>query len=304
MHLCTPAAATRIRFVLGDVRDTQRLNSAMQHMDYVFHLAAMKHVSSCEQHPLEAVQTNITGSYNVMEAALRNRVRKVIFSSSDKAVHPVNTYGATKIIAERLFASHTAHNGMQQTLFTSVRFGNILGSRGSVIPRFISQIRQQQNLDITEPDAVRFIMSRQQAASLLLQACELASGGEVFIYKMPAIRLADLVQMLIEETCLLYNQIYTGCRQIIGLMPGERAYEQLISEEEAPHTWETNDMFIYSAGRRPRIPANGRYCRPARLQHYRSVAGDPEDEARIRLWIRQYLEQEHSPEPEAALLSL
>jgi UDP-N-acetylglucosamine 4,6-dehydratase len=170
------------------------------------------------------------------------------------------------------------------------------------MPRFVSQIRQQQSLNITDPEAVRFIMSRQQAASLLLQACALASGGEVFIYKMPAIRLGDLVQMLIEEVCQHYNMIYTGRKRIIGLFPGERAYEQLIAEEEAPHTWETNDMFIYSPGRKPRISANGRYCRQAGLQNYCSVAGSHEDVELIRHWIRQYLELESSEEPEAVFV--
>lgn len=233
----------KLRFLIGDVRDQQRLARAMEDIDYVFHLAAMKHVPACEYNPFEAVQTNVIGTQNVIQAALQNNVKKVLFTSSDKAVSPTNTYGATKLMAERLISAANYQKGPKPTIFASVRFGNVMGSRGSVIPLFKKQIMEQQKITVTDMKMTRYMMTPNQAISLMLEANRLAVGGEVFVLKMPIIRLSDLAEIIIEEMSKRFS-IRDVKSEEIGLRPGEKMEEQLMTSEEERQVIETEWMYI------------------------------------------------------------
>ncbi|MFG6150052.1 SDR family NAD(P)-dependent oxidoreductase [Halobacillus sp. B23F22_1] len=235
----------RISFILGDVRNYERLAKAMEGVDYVFHLAAMKHVSSCEANPHEAILTNVKGTYHVINAALANDVEKVVFTSSDKAISPTNTYGATKLIGERLMTAAEFKKGKAKTTFASVRFGNVMGSRGSVIPLFKNQICQQKRVTVTDRKMTRFMMTLSQATELTIKALKEAKGGEVFILKMPVILLGDLISLVVEETCSK-QQINTEdvIIQEIGLRPGEKMYEELMTFDESLTAWELADMYV------------------------------------------------------------
>ncbi|MFC0562370.1 SDR family NAD(P)-dependent oxidoreductase [Halalkalibacter alkalisediminis] len=234
-----------IRFLIGDVRDYDRVLSAMQDIDYVFHVAAMKHVPACEYNPYEAVLTNIYGTNNVIKAAIAQDVAKVVFTSSDKAISPTNTYGATKLTAERLLSAAQYSKGKGKTTFASVRFGNVIGSRGSVIPLFVKQILENRKVTITNLKMTRFMMTLTQATTLTIKALQELKGGEVFVLKMPVISLEDLVRVVIEETCKSYgfksNEIKI---EEIGLRQGEKMYEELMTFDESTMAWELSDMFI------------------------------------------------------------
>lgn len=234
----------RLRFLIGDVRDQQRLIRAMEDIDYVFHLASMKHVPSCEYNPFEAVQTNVMGTQNVIQASIENGVKKVLFTSTDKAISPTNTYGATKLTAERLISAAEYHKGSKKTIFSSVRFGNVMGSRGSVIPLFKQQILEHGKVTITDADMLRYMMTPSQAIDLILQANESAAGGEVFVLKMPVIRIGDLAEGIIE----LMNERYSISEPIaihtIGLRPGEKRFEELMTFDERLIAREEENMFI------------------------------------------------------------
>lgn len=236
--------ANRLRYLIGDVRDLQRLTRAMEGIDYVFHLAAMKHVPSCEYNPFEAVQTNVIGTQNVIQAALENNVTKVLFTSTDKAISPTNTYGATKLTAERLISAAEYQKGSRKTIFSSVRFGNVMGSRGSVIPLFKKQILESGEITITDPDMLRYMMTPTQAIELILQANELASGGEVFVLKMPVIRIGDLAEVVVEMVSKKYDMDKSIGIKCIGLRPGEKRYEELMTLDEQLIAVEKEDMFI------------------------------------------------------------
>lgn len=234
-----------LRFMIGDVRDYDRLVAAMQDIDYVFHLASMKHVSLCEANPFEAVQSNVQGTNNVIKAALAQKVKKVVFTSTDKAIAPTNTYGATKLIAERLFASVEQSGKKGTTVFSCVRFGNVMGSRGSVIPLFKEQIEKNKRVQITHQEMTRFMMTLSQAADLTIQALKEAKGGEIFVLKMPVVKLTDLVTILIEETCKKLKIAKEAVIvDIIGPRPGEKMYEELMTEDESKHALELSDMYI------------------------------------------------------------
>ncbi len=236
-----------IRYLIGDVRDYNRLERAMQDIDYVFHTAAMKHVPACEYNPFEAVQTNVLGTQNVIQAALACNVSKVIFTSTDKAISPTNTYGASKLMAERLISAAQYQAGSKKTVFAAVRFGNVMGSRGSVIPLFKWQVEEKRKVTITSKEMTRFMMSLRQATELTLKAMEIAKGGEVFVLKMPVIRLMDLAELVVESTA---RNIGISPAEVkfeeIGIRPGEKMYEELMTLEEAFTAQETNEMFIIS----------------------------------------------------------
>lgn len=235
---------TNVRFLLGDVRDKERLSRAMHNIDIVFDFAALKHVPACEYNPFEAVKTNVMGTQNVIECAIENKVEKVIYSSSDKAVSPTNTMGATKLLAERLISSADYAKGGKIPVFAAVRFGNVIGSRGSVIPLWQNQIRQSGHITITDPEMTRFMMSITEAVHLVIKACELAKGGEVFVLKMPVIKLGDLAKVVIENECA---KIGVSPEQIsikkIGLRPGEKMYEELMTAQESLAAVEYDNMF-------------------------------------------------------------
>jgi len=173
-----------LRFLVGDVRDKERLQHAVENIDFAFHAAALKHVPLCEYNPFEAVKTNVLGTQNVIEVAMEGEVEKLITISTDKAVNPVNVMGATKLLAERLTISANYYKGLRKTAFSCVRFGNVLDSRGSVIPSFREQIRKGGPVTLTEPNMTRFVMSIPRAVDLVLKAAEIARGGEIFIFKM------------------------------------------------------------------------------------------------------------------------
>ena len=222
-----------IRFLLGDIRDRQRLLKAMQHIDVVFHLAALKHVPSCEYNPFEAVKTNVMGTQNVIECAIEQGVERVIYTSSDKAISPTNTMGATKLLAERLIASADYSKGGNTPIFCAVRFGNVMGSRGSVIPLFKKQILEKKCITITDAKMSRFMMSISEAVALVIKAGCISKGGEIFVLKMPALFLGDLAQAVIEETCDQYDIPLDEVQmKQIGLRPGEKMYEELMTEDE------------------------------------------------------------------------
>ncbi|MBU5440993.1 UDP-N-acetylglucosamine 4,6-dehydratase family protein [Paenibacillus sp. MSJ-34] len=238
------AHATHLRFLIGDVRDYQRLLRAMEDIDYVFHLAAMKHVPFCEYNPFEAVQTNVIGTQNVIQAAIQAGVKKVLFTSTDKAISPTNTYGATKLMAERLISAAEYQKGPKATIFSSVRFGNVMGSRGSVIPLFKKQILEEQRVTVTDPNMVRFMMTPTQAITLILQANSMAKGGEVYVLKMPLIRLGDLAEAMVEVVAQKYGLQKEIRIDQIGLRPGEKMFEELMTSDEHSIASETNEMYI------------------------------------------------------------
>jgi len=236
---------SNIRYLIGDVRDYDRVQRAMQDIDYVFHVAAMKHVPACEYNPFEAVQTNIIGTQNVIRASLQCDVRKTIFTSTDKAIAPSNTYGASKLMAERLIQAGQYQAGAGKTIFAAVRFGNVMGSRGSVIPLFQQQIVERGGITLTRRDMTRFMMTKQQATELTIKAMERAKGGEVIVLKMPVVRLSELADCIIEASA---RQLGIPLDRIqieeIGLRPGEKMYEELLTEEESNRAIELEDMFV------------------------------------------------------------
>jgi FlaA1/EpsC-like NDP-sugar epimerase len=235
----------KIRLLVGDIRDKERLKRAMEGIDIVFHAAALKHVPLCEYNPFDAVKTNILGTQNVLNVALDEEVEKVIVISTDKAANPVNVMGATKLLAERLTLSANSYKGNRKTVFSCVRFGNVLASRGSVIPLFMKQIREGGPVTVTDPDMTRFIMDIQKATDLILKAGKMAQYGEIFIFKMPVIKIGDLVNAMIslyfQKNSKKINNIEI---KIIGARPGEKKYEELMTESEAEYAYENDNMFI------------------------------------------------------------
>ena len=222
-----------LRYFIGDVRDVDRLRRAMTGIDIVVHAAALKQVPACEYNPIEAVLTNVMGARNIIEAALDMGVKKVMAISSDKAVNPVNLYGATKLVAEKLFVQGNAYSGTGETRFSCVRYGNVVGSRGSVIPLFLGQ-RNNGKVTITDERMTRFWLTLEQGVRFVICCIEQMHGGEVFVPKIPSMNIIDLVKA-----------VAPGCEvENIGIRPGEKLHEILISEDEVRQTLEFDDMFI------------------------------------------------------------
>ncbi len=233
-----------IRFLIGDVRDRERLQMAMEGADMVFHAAALKHVVSCELNPFEAVKTNVQGTQNVISCALANNVEKVISISTDKAADPTNVMGCAKLLAEKLILASYFYKGQKRTKFCSVRFGNVLGSRGSVVPLFIKQIKAGGPVTVTDPNMTRFFMSISQAVGLIFKASELMKGQEVFILKMPVASIGDLADAVV--SIMKEKNNITGDIQIrvIGKKAGERKHEKLLTLDESETALERDDMYI------------------------------------------------------------
>ncbi|MBU0532283.1 polysaccharide biosynthesis protein [Candidatus Micrarchaeota archaeon] len=235
----------QVRILIGDVRDKDRLMKAMEGIDFVFHAAALKHVYINEYSPLEAVKTNVLGTQNLFDAAIENNVEKVIFISTDKAVNPTSVMGTSKLLAEKLTTAANYQKGSHRTIFSSVRFGNVLASRGSVIPLFINQIKKGGPVTITDPQMTRFIMSSDRAIGLILKAASLAHGGEIFILKMPTVKIMDLAEVLIDRVAPAYgfnsNEIKI---EIIGSRPGEKLHEFLVTNYERENLKEINDLLV------------------------------------------------------------
>jgi len=222
-----------LRYFIGDVRDLQRLRRAMHGVDIVIHAAALKQVPACEYNPMEAIKTNILGSSNVIEAALDLGVKKVLALSTDKAVNPVNLYGTTKLAAEKLFIQSNAYAAGKETRFSCVRYGNVVGSRGSVIPIFIQQ-RQNGKLTITDERMTRFWLTLEQGVRFVIRCTEQMNGGEVFVPKIPSTKIVDLAHAIAPDAEL----------EVIGIRPGEKLHEVLIHEDEARSAVELPDMFV------------------------------------------------------------
>jgi FlaA1/EpsC-like NDP-sugar epimerase len=234
----------RAHFYLADMRDLQELRSKMKGIDIVFHAAAFKHVILCERSPEQAVSTNILGVQNVVAAAGECGVEKVIFTSSDKAVNPTNVMGTSKLMGERLMTAANSTKRGNGPIFASTRFGNVLGSSGSVIPIFHNQIARGGPITLTHPDMTRFVMSIKEAVRLVIDSADLARGGEVFITKMPVVRIADLARAMIEELAPVYGHD-PGKIEVreIGVKPGEKLYEELMSLEETRRAVELSLYF-------------------------------------------------------------
>ncbi len=225
----------RLKFFIGDVRDYKRVLETMKNSDYVFHLAAIKHVPICEEYPMEAIKTNIIGTNNVIEAAIENKVDKVIAVSSDKAVRAHNLYGLTKAVEEKLvLVSNKRHCC---TKFVCIRAGNVMGSAGSVIPLFMNQLKNGKKVTLTSTDMTRFFITLEEAINLLIHAALMSKGGEIFVMKMPALRIIDLIDVLANELQKNYEIDYVGVR------PGEKIFEELISPIEMLNTYSIDDNY-------------------------------------------------------------
>ncbi len=223
----------RVRFFVGDIRDRDRLQTALRDVDIVVHAAAMKHVPICEYNPIEAVQTNVNGARNLIEAAMANGVERVIGLSTDKAVSPANLYGATKLCMEKLLTAANAYSGDRATRFSLVRYGNVMGSAGSVIPLFRNQMKQGK-LTITDARMTRFWIEMPEAVALVLRGLELMQGGEIFIPKLPTSDIETLAEAVAPGVA----------RQVVGIRPGEKLHETLISVEEARRTSDMEDLLV------------------------------------------------------------
>ena len=235
----------RVTPFLGDVRDPQKLELVFDGVDTVFHLAAHKHVYLAEYNSFDTVQTNIYGVQNIIQASLRSKVSKVVFTSSDKAVNPTSVMGTTKLMGERLITAANITSFKGATVLASSRFGNVLGSRGSVVPIFAGQIKAGGPVTVTDEKMTRFIMSTRQAADLVIEAALLAKGGEVFITKMPVIRVIDLARAMIETLAPHFGRDPNAIGiQYIGAKPGEKLYEELMSDEETKRSYELENMFV------------------------------------------------------------
>lgn len=235
---------SKLKFYIGDVRDYASLDQAMKGVDYVFHAAALKQVPSCEFYPMEAVRTNVLGTENVMNAATANKVKRVVVLSTDKAVYPINAMGISKAMAEKLMVAKARLQTEGDTIFCATRYGNVMASRGSVIPLFVSQLREGKPLTVTDPNMTRFLMSLEDSVDLVLYAFENGRQGDIFVQKAPASTVADLAQAL-KELFDCKNEV-----RVIGTRHGEKLYESLISREEMAHA---EDMGGYY-----RIPADNR----------------------------------------------
>lgn len=222
----------RLRFFIGDVRDKDRLYRALDGIDYVVHAAATKIVPTAEYNPFECVKTNINGAMNVIDASIDKGVKKVVALSTDKASSPINLYGATKLASDKLFVSGNAYSGEHGTTFSVVRYGNVMGSRGSVVPFFLS-IKDQGALPITSSEMTRFMISLEQGVGLVWHAFEDMVGGEIYVKKIPSMKVTDIAEAIAPE----------AKQEVIGIRPGEKLHEQMVGVEDAPFTYEYDEHF-------------------------------------------------------------
>lgn len=230
---------------LGDVRDLKKIERLANGVDVIIHAAAFKHVILSEYNPYDVVQTNIHGVENIIRAANAATVKYVLFTSSDKAVNPTNVMGTSKLMGEKLITAANTVRTDSQTIFSSTRFGNVLGSRGSVVPLFMKQIRAGGPVTLTDERMTRFIMTIEEAARLVLKSVVISRGGEVFVTKMPVVRIIDLAEAMIELLAPRYGMNPKDIElKIIGSKPGEKLYEELMSEEECHRSFELKDMFV------------------------------------------------------------
>jgi len=230
----------KLRYLIGDIRDKTRLRRAMDNIEIVIHLAAMKHVLCCEYNAFEAVKTNVIGIQNAIDAAIDADVEKFIFSSSDKAANPANVMGTTKLLGEKLISSANFYKGNKRTIFASVRFGNVMGSSGSVLPIFKKQIDAQEPMTITDEKMTRFVLTMKDAVNLIMKSVKLAKGGEVFVSKMETITVGDLAEGMIEK----FGNGKEVEKKTIGAKIGEKPYEEIMTENERETAIETEGLYI------------------------------------------------------------
>ena len=284
------ASQTNVHLYLGDVRDREYLISRARGIDVIIHTAAYKHVVLCEHSPWDAIQTNILGTQNVIEAGMSNEVERVLFTSTDKAVNPTSVMGTSKLMGERLMTAANACRRGETPVFSSSRFGNVLGSRGSVIPLFARQIAAGGPLTLTDPGMTRFIMTLKQAVKLVMESVFMAQGGEVFVTKMPIVCIQDLAVVMIEELAPVHGfdpgQIEV---KVTGARTGEKFYEELINEEEIRRVVELEDYFVVlpafrSIYKKVTYPYPG--IRSERIeQAYNSARGQPMDREGLRRYL-------------------
>ncbi|MDW8489101.1 polysaccharide biosynthesis protein [Acinetobacter sp. OYA S30] len=237
--------SSKLKFYIGDVRDYNSILNATRGVDYIYHAAALKQVPSCEFHPMEAVKTNVIGTENVLEAAIQNRVKRVVCLSTDKAVYPINAMGISKAMMEKVMVAKSRNLEGLDTVICGTRYGNVMASRGSVIPLFVDQIRQGKPLTITDPNMTRFMMTLEDAVDLVLYAFEHGENGDIFVQKAPAATIAVLAEALKQLLNVEDHPI-----SIMGTRHGEKAFEALLSREEMVHAFDQGDYF--------RVPADQR----------------------------------------------
>ena len=244
--------ANALRMLIGDVRSRQRMDRAMAEVELVFHAAAMKHVPACEFNPFEAIETNVRGTQNVVEAAIDAGVERVLGISTDKAVDPTNVMGATKLLMERILSAAEAYKGPVRTRFASVRFGNVIGSRGSLVPLIRGQVARGGPVTITAPEMSRYLMPVSEAVRLCFDAMSRMEGGEVFILKMPRVRVGDLVEVLVEAYAPLFGyRAQDIAIETVGARAGEKWHEFLLTDSEALAAEELDGMYILRGGHEP-----------------------------------------------------
>jgi len=227
--------ASKLRFFIGDIRDKDRLKRAFNGVDIVIHAAAMKQVPTCEYNPTEAIKTNIMGAMNIIDAALDMGVKKVVALSTDKAVNPINLYGGTKLVSDKLFISANAYSGFHGTIFSVVRYGNVSGSRGSVIPFFNDLIKSgKKELPVTDERMTRFWMTLDKAVQLVMMAIEQMAGGETFVYKNPSYKITDICKAMCPDAKI----------EIIGIREGEKIHEVMVTKDDSRYTYDYGDYYI------------------------------------------------------------
>ena len=273
----TELNSTKLKFYIGDVRDYDSIHQAMKGVNYVFHAAALKQVPSCEFYPFEAVRTNVLGAENVMTAAIANKIDKVVMLSTDKAVYPINAMGLSKALMEKFMVAKARMQNEGETVLCATRYGNVMASRGSVIPLFVSQLKDGKELTVTDPNMTRFLMSLDDSVDLVLHAYEHGRQGDIFVQKAPASTIGDLAQAL-KELLKLDNPI-----KIIGTRHGEKLYESLVSREEMARA---QDMAAYYC-----IPADNRDLNYAKYfndgEERISVLDDYTSHNTVRLSVEQ-----------------
>ncbi|WP_165003225.1 MULTISPECIES: UDP-N-acetylglucosamine 4,6-dehydratase family protein [unclassified Enterococcus] len=235
---------SNLRFLIGDIRDPQRIDYACRDVDIIFHAAAMKHVPASEYNPMEAVKTNVMGTQNVIDAAIKNDVKHFVGISTDKVVSPTNTMGTTKLLSEKLIIAANQYKGKTETNFSCVRFGNVMGSSGSVIPLFCKQLENNKDITLTDSNMTRFMMSIPDAAKLVLSAAMNSKFGETYVLKMPSIKILTLAQALIDLYNSTHESKYKGEIKIVGVRPGEKLYEELMTVDEIERSYENDKMYI------------------------------------------------------------
>lgn len=251
----------KLRFLLGDVRDFERLKKATRGCDVIIHAAALKRVDMIEYNTSEAIKTNIIGTLNLIEACIENRVKKVIFISTDKACEPVNTYGACKFVSERIFIESNYSTGHEFPKFTCVRYGNVLNSTGSVIPFFVEKINKKEKITLTHPEMTRFIINANQAVDLVFAAIEYGEGGEIFVPKLPSFKITQLISAL-DHHYKTNSEV-----EITGIRPGEKIHELMINNSEVDNTYDFKNYFVITSHIQKYKGLNPIYIREGKKMH-------------------------------------